>query len=172
MNNRAQAVREYSYTVFHTSMGWVAAVASPAGLRKLSLPANTEQAALEEAGVEQGDMKVEPEAFGDLPQQGQRFMDGEQVTFTMSLDLAGTPPFFKAALNACASIPRGERRSYAWLAHQAGSPLAVRAAGQAMARNPLPLIIPCHRVVGSKGSLTGYGGGLAMKTRLLELESR
>ena len=87
------------------------------------------------------------------------------------IDLANASPFFIAAWEACSSIPPGETRSYQWLAEAAGSPRASRAAGQAMARNPLPLIIPCHRVVGSNGGLHGYGGGgVGVKARLLELE--
>ena len=87
------------------------------------------------------------------------------------IDLSDASPFFTAAWEACSSIPPGETRSYQWLAEAAGSPKASRAAGQAMARNPLPLIIPCHRVVGSNGGLHGYGGGgVGVKARLLELE--
>jgi O-6-methylguanine DNA methyltransferase len=85
--------------------------------------------------------------------------------------LTNCPPFFGAAWQACRRIPPGETRSYAWLAAAAGRPRAVRAAGQAMARNPWALIIPCHRVIGSDGGLHGYGaGGLKVKARLLEME--
>ena len=89
----------------------------------------------------------------------------------IGLDLSGVTPFFSAAWNACRSIPPGETRSYAWLAAEAGSPLAMRAAGQAMARNRFSLIIPCHRVIASDGGLGGYGGGgLGVKARLLQME--
>ena len=87
------------------------------------------------------------------------------------MDFAGAPPFFSAAWKACRSIPAGETRSYAWLAAEAGSPLAVRAAGQAMARNRFALVIPCHRVIASDGDLRGYGaGGLKVKAQLLNME--
>ena len=89
------------------------------------------------------------------------------------LDSAGAPPFHTAAWTACRQIPPGETRSYRWLAAAAGSPQASRAAGQAMARNPWPLVVPCHRVIGSAGKLHGYGaGGLTVKARLLEMERR
>ena len=89
------------------------------------------------------------------------------------LDFAGAPPFHAAAWTACRQIPPGETRSYRWLAAAAGSPQASRAAGQAMARNPWPLVVPCHRVIGSAGKLHGYGaGGLTVKARLLEMERR
>ena len=87
--------------------------------------------------------------------------------------------FQRACWAACRAIPRGETRSYAWLAAAAGSPRAVRAAGQAMRRNPMPLVVPCHRVVGSGGWVGGYAGSadrggqaVGVKTWLLALEQR
>lgn len=90
----------------------------------------------------------------------------------LPLDLDDASPFFCEAWKACRSIPPGETRSYAWLARAAGRPRAMRAAGQAMARNRVALVIPCHRVIGSDGGLHGYGGGLDLKARLLEVERR
>jgi methylated-DNA-[protein]-cysteine S-methyltransferase len=87
------------------------------------------------------------------------------------VDLSDHPPFRRAALAAARKIPYGEVRSYRWLAEAAGNPRASRAAGQAMHYNPAPLVIPCHRVVGASGALTGFGGGLAMKRALLTLEA-
>ena len=87
-------------------------------------------------------------------------------------------PFQRACWDACRSIPRGETRTYAWLAATAGSPGAVRAAGQAMRRNPLPVVVPCHRVVASGGGIGGYGGdsgpeaaNVLLKRFLLKLEA-
>ena len=97
----------------------------------------------------------------------------ETVAARLRMTLAASTErasFFLKAWAACQSIPRGETRSYAWLATQAGRPGALRAAGQAMAHNPIPILIPCHRVIGSDGSLYGYGGGLKLKQRLLDLE--
>ena len=79
--------------------------------------------------------------------------------------------FFQRVWSACSSIPYGETRSYQWLAAQAGSEKAVRAAGQAMARNPFHIIVPCHRVISSSGKLTGYKGGLSIKEQLLAFEA-
>jgi len=86
------------------------------------------------------------------------------------VDLSDLTPFEQAALEAAARIPPGETRSYAWVARQIGKPRAARAVGQAMARNPVALIIPCHRVVDSSGALHNYGYGIEMKARLLQLE--
>jgi methylated-DNA-[protein]-cysteine S-methyltransferase len=158
------------YTTFPTAFGWVAAVAGPRGLRMLTLPEPKEQEALEAAGKTLVGTVRDDAALAKVRDQVTRYLDGEPVTFTVPLDLSGVAPFFRRVLEACLMIPRGETRSYAWLAAQAGSPAAVRATGQAMARNPIPLIIPCHRVVGSDGGLHGYGGGLEMKRRLLGME--
>jgi methylated-DNA-[protein]-cysteine S-methyltransferase len=86
------------------------------------------------------------------------------------VDISDLTPFEQAVLRAAASIPPGEVRSYGWVALQVGRPRAARAVGRVMARNPLPLFFPCHRVVDSSGDLHNYGFGLAMKARLLEME--
>ena len=87
-------------------------------------------------------------------------------------DTRKVSPFFKKAWEVCRSIHAGETRSYRWLAEQAGNIRAARGAGQAMARNKLALLVPCHRVVGSSGDLHGFGGaGLPLKSRLLAMES-
>ena len=86
------------------------------------------------------------------------------------VDLSDLTPFEQAALTAAAQIPPGETRSYAWVAEAIGRPKAARAVGQAMARNPIPLLFPCHRVVDSEGNLHNYGYGLEMKAKLLNME--
>lgn len=89
--------------------------------------------------------------------------------FTCPLDLSGTD-FQKRCWDALCKIPYGKTCSYADLAKDVGSPRAFRAVGQANHNNPVPIIVPCHRVIGSNGALTGYGGGLSIKEKLLELE--
>jgi methylated-DNA-[protein]-cysteine S-methyltransferase len=89
--------------------------------------------------------------------------------FTLPLAPRGTP-FQQSVWHALARIPYGELRSYRDIAHAIGNPAAVRAVGAANGRNPLPIVVPCHRVIGSDGSLTGFAGGLAAKTLLLQLE--
>ncbi|MBI2936003.1 MAG: methylated-DNA--[protein]-cysteine S-methyltransferase [Chloroflexi bacterium] len=121
--------------------------------------------------MELGTARFQPSAFAKLRSQVRAYLAGKSITIDVPLDMEGAPPFFLRAWRACQSIPRGQTRSYGWLADAAGNPRATRAAGQAMARNPLALIIPCHRVVGSDGGLGGYGGGLELKARLLGLEA-
>jgi methylated-DNA-[protein]-cysteine S-methyltransferase len=97
------------------------------------------------------------------------YFAGERKTFDLTLDFAGTE-FQKKVWQALLTIPFGETRSYGQIAQQIGSPKAVRAVGAANGKNPISIIAPCHRVIGSTGQLTGFAGGLAVKAWLLQLE--
>jgi methylated-DNA-[protein]-cysteine S-methyltransferase len=101
--------------------------------------------------------------------QLQEYFTGRRTTFSVPLDFTGTE-FQKRVWSALLTIPFGETRSYAQIAEQIGCPAAVRAVGAANGRNPISIIAPCHRVVGSNGKLTGFAGGLATKARLLAHE--
>lgn len=98
------------------------------------------------------------------------YFAGRTPVLDAPLDLRGLPPFTSKVLDACHQIPYGRTATYGQLARRAGNPRAARAVGQAMHHNPIPIFIPCHRVLGADGSLTGFGGGLAMKRFLLALE--
>lgn len=102
-------------------------------------------------------------------QQLTEYLHGERSEFTLPLDLRGTP-FQVAVWNALRRIPYGETRSYSQIAEDVQRIKAVRAVGAANGANPIPVVIPCHRVIGKDGSLTGYGGGLPVKAELLRLE--
>jgi len=97
------------------------------------------------------------------------YLAGERTRFDLTLDLNGTA-FQQRVWRACARIPLGQTRTYGQLARAAGRPRSSRAVGAAMARNPVPIVVPCHRVVGHDGRLTGFGGGLGLKRRLLAHE--
>lgn len=97
------------------------------------------------------------------------YFGGRRKTFALTLDLAGTA-FQRKVWNALLTIPFGETRSYAQIARQIGSPSAVRAVGAANGKNPVSIVAPCHRVIGSTGKLTGFAGGLDVKAHLLSLE--
>lgn len=103
-------------------------------------------------------------------QQLKLYLSGKRDTLDLAFDISWTTGFRRRVLEECARIPRGHVATYADLARRAGSPRAFRAVGNTMRTNPVPILIPCHRVVGSNGSLTGFGGGLDMKDRLLRLE--
>ncbi|PZO87336.1 MAG: hypothetical protein DI626_04230 [Micavibrio aeruginosavorus] len=98
------------------------------------------------------------------------YFAGELKDFTLDLDFTGTD-FQKAVWNALLTIPFGETRTYAQIAHQVGSPGAVRAVGAANGKNPISIVAPCHRVIGTNGKLTGFAGGLKEKAWLLDMES-
>jgi methylated-DNA-[protein]-cysteine S-methyltransferase len=105
----------------------------------------------------------------DTERQLREYFLGKRQTFSVALDMKGTP-FQKNVWEALLAIPFGETRSYGQLAKQLGNSKAVRAVGAANGRNPISIIVPCHRVIGSSGKLTGFAGGLETKARLLNLE--
>ena len=107
--------------------------------------------------------------FRAVARQLREYFDGKRTVFELKLHPKGTP-FQKAVWKALAAIPYGETRTYGEIARAVGRPTAVRAVGQANGQNPLPIVVPCHRVIGADGSLTGFGGGLPTKRALLELE--
>jgi methylated-DNA-[protein]-cysteine S-methyltransferase len=100
----------------------------------------------------------------------ERYFEGEPVVFDEPLDPTTGTDFQREVWALTKAIPRGQTRTYGQIAREAGSPGAARAVGQSMARNPWPVIVPCHRVVGHDGRLTGFGGGLDMKRRMLVME--
>lgn len=108
-------------------------------------------------------------AFEDVKKQLHEYFDGQRTGFDLKLAPEGTE-FQRSVLDALRKIPYGETRSYQDIATGVGRPRAVRAVGAANGRNPLPIIIPCHRVIGTNGSLTGFGGGIPTKQFLLDLE--
>ncbi|MGV9555578.1 methylated-DNA--[protein]-cysteine S-methyltransferase [Streptomyces sp. NPDC003522] len=108
--------------------------------------------------------------FGAAEEQLEAYFAGGSKDFTLPLRLHGTP-FQRTVWEALRQIPYGETRTYGELAEAIGRPAASRAVGLANGRNPVGIVVPCHRVVGASGGLTGYGGGLERKRRLLDLES-
>jgi methylated-DNA-[protein]-cysteine S-methyltransferase len=145
-----------------TPVGQLTLVASPRGLRQVlwagQSPPETSVAASSDV-LEEATLKLGAYFAGDLRR------------FDLPLDLAGTE-FQVAAWRALADIPYGTTISYGEQARRLGRPGAVRAVGAANGRNPLPIVLPCHRIVGADGSLVGFGGGLSVKQRLLEHEAR
>jgi methylated-DNA-[protein]-cysteine S-methyltransferase len=107
--------------------------------------------------------------FTDTVKQIEEYFRGKRTQFKVKLDLHGTD-FQKKVWNALLRIPYGETRSYGSIARAINKPKACRAVGMANSKNPIPLIVPCHRVIGADGSLTGFAGGLTIKEKLLKLE--
>ncbi|MXV15635.1 methylated-DNA--[protein]-cysteine S-methyltransferase [Hufsiella ginkgonis] len=98
------------------------------------------------------------------------YFDKQRIAFTLPLDFSGGTPFQVKVWEALLTIPFGETRTYGQVAKQIGNPKSVRAVGAAANRNPIPIIAPCHRVIGASGELVGFGGGIANKSLLLKLE--
>jgi methylated-DNA-[protein]-cysteine S-methyltransferase len=129
-------------------------------------------------GFPQGKMRHDPEPdwiFNEKPfaaarQQLEEYFAGERKEFDLPLNLSGTE-FQVKVLEELQRIPYGETTSYGDIAKRIGRPTAMRAVGAANGRNPIPIIVPCHRVIGSSGDLTGFGGGLDTKAALLRLEA-
>ncbi len=159
--------------VFQTELGWIAIVSSKKGVVRTSLPELTPTSALDAVKPESDHAVHGYERNSEVRALIAAYCAGESVDLSeIEVDVAGVSPFFKKAWEVCRTIPFGETRSYGWLAEKAGNIRAARGAGQAMARNRLPLLVPCHRVVASDGGLHGFGGGgLPLKSRLLEMEA-
>ena len=143
---------------------------SAEGLRCITLPQYSSQEAFKQSGDEIKHAVQSSEQFNDLIARFRMYSSGNKTAFPDKLNLSGATPFQCKVWQASRLIPYGETRSYAWVANQIKNPEAARAVGQALGRNPLPIIVPCHRVITSDGKLGGFGGGLEMKRRLLYLE--
>jgi methylated-DNA-[protein]-cysteine S-methyltransferase len=145
---------------------------SPVGILTLAGPGSTlRHLRMEDQTYEpnRANWQRDDGAFGDAVEQLQAYFAGERTSFDLELELIGTA-FERRVWAALQTIPYGETRSYGEIAEQIDAPAASRAVGRANGRNPIGIIVPCHRVIGASGSLTGYGGGLDRKRALLDLE--
>ncbi len=160
-----------AFLVFDTSLGWMGIMSSPNGLRMVILPQKNKEAVLGQLMNYACPAEEKTSVlFGDLPHRLRRYLEGEPVDFPDKLDLVGASHFQRKVWQTVRAIPYGETRSYGWVANELDLPKAARGVGQALARNPLPIVIPCHRVISSNGSLGGYSGGVEIKELLLRLE--
>jgi O-6-methylguanine DNA methyltransferase len=154
-----------------TPLGAFGAAFSPTGIGRLTFPA--EPLATCEAWTARWMPEArrieDPRRLRQLAEELTAYFEGDLRKFDVPVDLRGTP-FQVQVWRALLDIQYGEVRSYAAVATEIRRPSAVRAVGAANGSNPVPIVVPCHRVIGSGGTLTGYGGGLDLKRRLLELE--
>jgi O-6-methylguanine DNA methyltransferase len=162
---------------FKTALGWAGVAATEQGICRIVLPKKDRAAVLRGLrGSELGDRGPEecnssnPLILKKAVKLLQHYFSGESVSFDLPLDLRYYTPFQQAVWKAAAAIPSGETQSYAWIAKRIRNPKASRAVGQALGANPVPILIPCHRVISSAGSMGGFSGGIGMKKQLLELE--
>ena len=146
-------------TAFETAWGWVGFAWSELGLVAVTLPQPTREAVLDHLPRSKGPVPAPPPG-----------LDLAVLDFNEPLDLNVGTEFQRQVWAITRSIPRGQTLTYAEVAARIGSPQTARAVGQALARNPWPVIVPCHRVVGQGRRLTGFGGGLEMKRQMLKQE--
>ncbi len=151
-----------AWTVYESPLGALTLVGDDAALRAMYFPGRS-------GPLDEG--RRDPGRFTQATAQLAEYFAGERQGFELTLALEGTP-FQRRVWAALAEIPYGDTRSYGEIAAEIGRPDRVRAVGAAVGRTPVPIVVPCHRVIGADGSLTGYGGGLQRKQALLELESR
>jgi methylated-DNA-[protein]-cysteine S-methyltransferase len=167
----AEGLLDVAYATEESPFGTLLLAVTPRGLVRLGLPNQDADELLEELAVRISPRVLEAPARLDAARrQLDRYFQGELTEFDIPLDWRLTGGFRAKVQHAIAEIPYGQTRSYTDMARRAGNERAVRAAGTACGANPLPIVVPCHRVLRSGGGLGGYGGGLPMKEALLELE--
>jgi len=162
-------IEELKYITFDTDIGWIGILSSTKGLRRATLPQDSAQRARQLLRAEYAVRSTC--LFADLVNRFRAYCSGEKTTFPDRLDLSGATVFQRRVWEMTRLIPHGNTGSYLWVAMNIGKPGAVRAVGQALAGNPLPIIVPCHRVLTSNGKVGGFSGGVGMKRRLLDLEA-
>jgi methylated-DNA-[protein]-cysteine S-methyltransferase len=159
------------YDSVETPVGTLFVAATRVGIVRVGFESEREQPFVEDVARRVSTRLLHmPRLLDDARRQLSEYFDGRRRTFQLELDWRLSPGFRRRVLRATAQIPFGHTGSYRDVATAAGSPRAVRAAGSALATNPLPIIVPCHRVLRSDGGLGGYRGGIAMKRALLGYE--
>ena len=148
------------YAVMNTAVGPITIASTDRGLAAVHFGNSVPEGAV-----------VDDSANREIVEQLSEYFEGKRTRFELPLDVEGTP-FQKSVWNELLQIPYGETRSYGDIAKALGKPAAARAVGMANHNNPVAIVIPCHRVVGQNGSLTGYAGGLHLKEQLLSIERR
>lgn len=159
-------MRNNRHKLVKTPVGMLTLVASDIGLAAILWQDDKP----ERVRLASGERSDDDRLLCQVEQQLQEYFAGQRETFDVPLDFVGTD-FQKSVWHALLTIPYGETRSYGDIARQIGNDKAVRAVGAANGKNPISIIAPCHRVIGSSGKLTGFAGGLETKRILLALES-
>ena len=156
---------------FHTAWGWMEMTTSEKGVTSIMLPRSNRKP----------DRKTVPDhvspgngtsvtLWNEARTQLIEYLAGERRAFSLPVDMSGGTPFQRRVWHAILRIPYGRVRSYQWVAARVGGKQYARAVGMALGANPVPIVVPCHRIVSHDGSLGGFGCGLPMKRRLLKLE--
>jgi methylated-DNA-[protein]-cysteine S-methyltransferase len=161
----AEGLVDVRYDVAESPIGDLFLASTDRGLCRISYTV----AGQEDALARQYGVRVLRMPLDDVRRELDEYFEGRRRTFDLALDLR-VAPFHEAVLHELARVPYGRTETYGALAAKVGRPKAARAVGTVMNRNPIPIVLPCHRILGANGSLTGYAGGLHVKRALLELE--
>jgi methylated-DNA-[protein]-cysteine S-methyltransferase len=161
---------DVGFDVVDSPIGDLLVAASDRGLAAISFDSDPEDQLERLARIAGPRVLRSPRSVDLARRELDEYFEGRRRNFDVSLDLRALPPFTLSVLDELVRVPYGETTTYGKLALRVGHPRAARAVGTVMNRNRIPIVLPCHRVVGATGSLTGYAGGLDVKERLLELE--
>jgi methylated-DNA-[protein]-cysteine S-methyltransferase len=168
---RARGLVDVAYSFVDSPFGDLLVAVTKQGLVRVEYPNHDFDEALEELAAKVSPRVLEsPRSTERVRRQLEEYFDGARRSFTVGVDLSLVRGFTRKVLEQTARIPFGAVSTYREVATRAGSPRAVRAAGNALGSNPIPIVVPCHRVVRTGGGLGGYTGGLERKVRLLQLE--
>ena len=159
-----------AYDVIDSELGPLLAAVTDHGLARISYDPEPERELDVLARVAGRRILRAPRALDETRRELDAYFAGKRTVFDLELDLRGVSGFTLGVLEELAKVPYGRTATYRELAERAGNPRAARAVGMVMNRNPIPIVLPCHRIVGSSGALVGYGGGLERKEKLLRLE--
>jgi methylated-DNA-[protein]-cysteine S-methyltransferase len=166
-----EGLLDVAYTTTASPFGELLLAATPRGLVRVGLPEQEPDELLEDLAARVSPRVLEsPAQLDEARRELELYFEGRLTEFDLPLDWRLSHDFRRRVLRAINRIPYGQTRSYMQVAASAGNDRAVRAAGSACGSNPIPIVVPCHRVLRTGGGLGGYGGGLPMKRALLELE--
>ena len=158
------------YDIVDSPVGPLLVAASERGLIRISFDPDPEHELERIARLAGVRVLRAPARVARAHQELDEYFEGRRHAFDLTVDLRGLTPFSERVLHELARVPFGETATYAQLAERSGNHKAARAVGTIMNRNPVPIVLPCHRIIGANGSLVGYGGGLDRKVALLTLE--
>ncbi len=161
---------DIGFDVLDSPIGPLFMAASSRGLASISFDVDPEEQLERLARIAGPAVLRSPKSVDAARRELDEYFAGRRRVFDLSLDLRALPPFTVSVLGQLARVPYGETTTYGALAARVGRPRAARAVGTVMNRNRIPIVLPCHRVIGASGDLVGYGGGLDKKVALLELE--
>jgi methylated-DNA-[protein]-cysteine S-methyltransferase len=167
-----EGLLDVAYATFDTPLGTAVLAATPRGLVRLALPNERLDDVIADLSEDLSPRILEfPSRLDEARRELDEYFEGRRQRFELPLDWRlSHPGFYRRVLRATARVPFGEMISYRDAAERAGNPRAFRAAGSALGSNPIPIVVPCHRVIRSGGDIGNYGGGPEMKSFLLELE--